>query len=135
MISRIQMHNFDLMAWLKKFLKISWLIVEFQSTDAKSIVHWKSQTLTFWSKSSFKDYNSSRHVKMWNLFIKKLKKFKFHFEKSKFLNLEFFLSVGNSHFFHNFEPNLHHDLSIRAIFQKIHPFLEESNISILEKWL
>ena len=30
----------------------------------------KSQTLTFWSKSSSKDQNSSKHVKMWNLFVK-----------------------------------------------------------------
>ena len=30
---------------------------------------------------------------------KEIKKSRFHFEKSKFLNLEIFLSVGNSHFF------------------------------------
>ena len=28
-----------------------------------------------------------------------IKKSRFHFEKSKFLNFEIFLSVGNSHFF------------------------------------
>ena len=31
----------------------------------------KSQTLTFWSKSNAKDHNSSKHVKLWNFFIKK----------------------------------------------------------------
>ena len=31
----------------------------------------KSQTLTFWSKSSAKGHNSSKHIKIWNLFINK----------------------------------------------------------------
>ena len=31
----------------------------------------KNQTLTFWSNLSTEDHNSSKHVKIWNLFIKK----------------------------------------------------------------
>ena len=46
----------------------------------------KSQTLTFWSKSSAKDHNSSKHVKMWNLFIKKSK------IEDLVLEFEFFLT-------------------------------------------
>ena len=100
------MHHLELMTWFKTLIKINWMIVDFQSTDQKSTVYWKSQTWTFWSNSSAKDHNSSKYVKIWNLFIKKSR---FHFEKSKFLNLEIFLSVENSCFFHNFRPNFHHD--------------------------
>ena len=97
------------MAWLKTLLKINWI-------DSWLSVNWskvncilKSQTLTFWSKSSVKDYNLSKHVKMWNFVHQEIKKSRFHFEKSKFLNLEIFLSVGNFMFFHNFEQNFPHD--------------------------
>ena len=59
MISRIQLNHFDLMAWLKTSLKINWLIVDFQSTGQKVNWYTKSQTLTLWSKLSFKDHISS----------------------------------------------------------------------------
>ena len=46
-----------------------------QLIDKWNSVNWytESQTLTFWSKSSIKNHNLSRHVKMWNFFIKKSK--------------------------------------------------------------
>ena len=43
------------------------------------------------------------------LIHQEIKNSRFHFEKSKLLNLEIFLSVGNFIFFHNFEPIFHHD--------------------------
>ena len=43
------------------------------------------------------------------LIHQEIKKSRFHFEKSKFLNLEIFLSVGNFMFFQNFEQIFHHD--------------------------
>ena len=54
MISRIQIHHFDLMAWFKTFLRINWLIIENWSTIEKVNCTLKSQTLTFWSKSNLK---------------------------------------------------------------------------------
>ena len=70
MISRIKAHYFNLISWLKSFLKIKQLIVEIWSTDDKVKCYTKSQTLTFWSKLSFKDQDSSRHSKIWSLIIK-----------------------------------------------------------------
>ena len=37
MVSRIQLHHFDLISYINSFLKINWLIAEIQSTDEKSI--------------------------------------------------------------------------------------------------
>ena len=71
---------------LKEWILSSWPIQQVQKTSIaldwqmNFSVNWskfdctlKSQTLTFWSKSSAKSYFSSRHVKLWNLFIKKPK--------------------------------------------------------------
>ena len=84
-------------------------LIKSQLYTEKSNFTLKSQTLTFLSKSSVKDHNSSKHVKIWNLFIKKSRNQDSILKKSKFLNLKFFLSVENFLFFHNFEPNFHHN--------------------------
>ena len=105
MISRIQIIHFDLMAWLKTFLKINWLIVYFQSIDEKSIVHWK---VKLWLFGQNQVPRITIHQKM-KLVHQEIKKSRFHSDKWKFLNLEIFLSVGNFIYFHNFEPIFHHD--------------------------
>ena len=63
MISRFQWHHLDLITCLKTS-QLDWIdrwIL--QSTDQKSIVYWKVKLWLFWSKSSVKDHNSSKHVK------------------------------------------------------------------------
>ena len=75
----------------------------------------KSQQYT--EKSNFNflvkiKYQRSQFIKTCQnikLVHQEIKKSRFHFEKSKFLNLEIFLSVWNFMFFHNFEQNFHHD--------------------------
>ena len=99
MISRIKMIHFYLMTWLKTLLKINWLADEFSVNWSKVNCTLKSQILTFWSKSSVQDHNSSKYVKIWNLFIKKSKKSRLHFEKSKFLKLRNFSKCGEFHIF------------------------------------
>ena len=70
MISRIQMHNLDLMEWLKTFPKDqlidSWTSVNWWKVNR----HTKSQTLTFWSTLNFKNQESSRYSKLSSLIIK-----------------------------------------------------------------
>ena len=68
----------------------------------------KSQTLTFWSKSSVKDQFIKTCQNMKRVHHE-IKKSRFHFEKSMFSNLEIFLSVENFLLFHNFELIFHHD--------------------------
>ena len=109
MISRVQLHNFYLMEWIKIFLKINWLEDKFQSTDEKSIVYWKVKLWLFFIKIKFQRLQFIKTCQNVKLVHQEIKKPKFHFEKSKFLKLEFFLSVGNFMFFHNFKQNFHHD--------------------------
>ena len=97
------------MAWLKISLKINWLIVDFQSTDEQSNVHWKVKLWLFLVKIKCQISQFIKTCQKMKLVHQEIKKSRFHFEKSKFLNLEFFLSVGNSLFFHNFEPSFHLD--------------------------
>ena len=96
------------MGWLKKFLKINWIDSWFSINWSKVNCTLKSQTLTFWQKSSVKDHNLSKNVKIWNLFIKKSKSQDFIL-KSQSFQTEIFLSVENFIFFHNFELMFHHD--------------------------
>ena len=78
--------QFKLTYGLKDPMALSWHVQQVQkiliAQDWQMIfpVNWsifdcilKSQTLTFWSKSNAKIHFSSRHVKLWNLFIKKSK--------------------------------------------------------------
>ena len=65
----------------------------------KSQLYTEKSNFTFWSKSCVKDHNSSKHVKILKPVHQEIKKSRFHFEKSKFLNLEIFRSVGKFIFF------------------------------------
>ena len=85
MISRVQLHHFYQMIWLKTLLKSNGLTDEFLVNWSKVNYILKSQTLTFWSNSNAKDHNSSKHVKIWNLFIKKSKSQDFILKSQSFL--------------------------------------------------
>ena len=71
----------------------------------------KRQTLTFWSTSSTKDQNSSKHIKIGNLFIKKSRnqEIKISFWKVKISKLRNFSLSIFFLFFHNFEQFFHYD--------------------------
>ena len=95
-ISRVQLHHFDIKARLKTLLKINWLIVDFQLTDQKSIVHWKvklwlfgqnqvSNIIIHQNMSKYETYSSRNQkvkISFWKVKISKLRKFskcwKFH---------------------------------------------------------
>ena len=92
------MHHFYLMTSLKTSLKFNWLTVEFQLTDEKSTIHWKVKLWLFGQNQVSK---VTFHQKCQNMKLihQEIKKSRFHFENSKFSNLEIFLSVGNFIFF------------------------------------
>ena len=71
MVSRTQWHHLDLMTRFKKISKALDWQMNFPINWSKINCTLKSQTLTFWSKSSAKGHFSSRCVKTWNLFTKK----------------------------------------------------------------
>ena len=90
--------SFYLMEWLKILLKINWIDSWFSVNWSKVNCTLKSQTLTFWSKASVKDHNSSKHVKIWNLFIKN-QKVKISFWKVKISKLRNFSKCLKLHVF------------------------------------
>ena len=101
------MHHIYLITWFKNCNFIG-LTDEICSQLIKSQLYTEKSNIDFLVKSSAKDHNSSKYVKMWNFFIKKSRIEDFCFGNLKFLNLEIFL-IENFLFFLNFEPNFHHD--------------------------
>ena len=109
MNSRVQLHHFYLMTWLKTLLKSNGLTDEFFSQPIKSQLYTEKLNFDFLVKIKCQRSQFVKACQNMKLIHQEIKKSRFHFEKSKFLNLEFFLSFGNFMFFHNFEPNFHHD--------------------------
>ena len=75
----------------------------------KSQLYIKKSNFDFLVKIKCQRSQFIKTCKNMKLVHQEIKKSRFHFEKSKFLNLEIFLSVGNFMFFHNFEQIFHHD--------------------------
>ena len=98
MISRVQFYHFDLMTWFKT-LQVHWIdIWNLQSNSQKSTVYWK---VKLWLFGQIQVPKIIIHQKCQNMKLihQEIKNSWFNFEKSKFLNLEIFLSVENSCFF------------------------------------
>ena len=108
MISRIKMNHFDLMKWLKTFLKLNWLTVEFQSTDEKSIVHWKVKLWLF-DQNQVSKVTIHQDMSKYEKISSRNWKVKIHLWKVKIPILRIFCKCWKVHFFHNFVPNFHHD--------------------------
>ena len=98
MISRIQLHNFDLMTWLKTFLKINWLIVDFQSTDQKSIVYWKVK-LWFFGQNQVSKISIHQNMSKYETYSSRNQKVNISFWKVKISKLWIFSKCWKLHIF------------------------------------
>ena len=84
------------------------MIVDFQSIDQKSTVHWKVKLWLF-GQNQVSKITIHQNMSKYETCSSRNQKVKISFEKSKFSNLEIFLSVENFMFYYNFEPIFHHD--------------------------
>ena len=107
MISRVQLHHFDLMAWLKTLLKVIWLIVDFQSTDQKSTVHWKVKLWLF-GQNQVSKITIHQSMSKYETCSSRNQKFKISFWKVKVSKLRNFSKCWKLHIFSqlwaNFSP-------------------------------
>ena len=91
------------MAWLKTFLKINWLIVEIQLTDEKSTNTPKVKLWLFLIKNWVSKITFHQDIQKYETWPSRNQ------ESQNFQDLEIFLSVFKSYFFHDFMPTFHQD--------------------------
>ena len=108
MILRVQFPYFDLMTWFKT-LQVHWIENWiFMSTDQTSNLSWKV-TLWIFGKLHMQKITIHQNMSKYETYSTRNQKVKISFWKVKNSKLRIFSKCWKFMFFHNFEPNFHHD--------------------------